>query len=156
MSHPRAVANRERTVRFSPLSELFCYHTPEEDGPNSGDSSWYTSNDYERFQRQAMHEKVSYLQMKIKMKANNIPVAKCIMPFGFEKELISKHYTEKRVRKRKLVMLAVLREQARPNRYGPDKQERIANASMLHSEWARVQARTIGYCQAMQQQLPDY
>ena len=150
MSRPRAV-NEERTVRFSPISEMFCYHMSKEDGCD-GDSSWYTSNEYELFQRQAMHDKVSYLMMKKKMKADNIPIAECFMPFGFEKHLISRHYTEKRVRKRKLVKLAVLREQARPNCYcyGSDKQDRIAKASMLHSEWSRAQARMIGTFQAMQ------
>jgi hypothetical protein len=154
MSHPHT-NNKEITVRFSPISELRCYHAPEEDGRNGGDLSWYTSNDYERFQRQAMHDKVSYLLLKTMMKTDKIPITKCIMPFGLEKQLISRHYTEKRVRKRKLVKLAVLQEQARLNHCDSDKQERIANASMQHSEWARVQARTIGYCQAMQQ-LQEY
>ena len=73
-----------------------------------------------------------------------------ICPIGLEQQLISSEYTKKRAITKRLVTLAVLSEQARSVSAGEadgTRWERIAAASRQHSEWSRLQARTIGYFQ---------
>ena len=69
-------------------------------------------------------------------------------PVGIEQALLSRSHTEKRVISKRLVIRAVLDEQARlvPSE---DNNERIAIASMQHSEWSRAQAQVVGYFHAL-------
>ena len=70
-----------------------------------------------------------------------------LCPFGLEKQMISINSTKKQVLARKIVKAAVLMEQARimsQYEHEYDRQERIAAASMRHSEWSRSQALSIG------------
>ena len=83
-------------------------------------------------------------------------VAPC--PVGLENSLISYEHTCRRAESKRLVIFAVLREQARP-RGQHAHMECIAKASRQASEWSRAQAQAIGYFQALvanDQQVRSY
>lgn len=89
---------------------------------------------------------ISCLRMKIRPD----DTAHKTCPVGLELKLISRDFCHKRLLAKELVRLAVRVEQERTvydNDY--DRQERIASASMKHSEWSRAQAETLGTFQAM-------
>ena len=79
-------------------------------------------------------------------------------PVGLEKQLVSHDFTKKRKLTRKLVKATVRMEQARfsnTNEHEYDRQERIAAASIQHSEWSRSQALTIGDFQSIAYRIDD-
>ena len=120
------------TVRFSPTSTVHCYF-------RSQDDTWYSSEDEQRFKQQAKEDRISCLRRNLKT-----------CPVGLELKIISTDICKKRILTRELVRLAVRLEQERPHNDDEyDRQERIAAASMKHSEWTRLQAETIGAFQAM-------
>ena len=127
---PKKLKSR-MTVRFSPTSTLHCYF-------KSQDDTWYSSEDEQRFKQQAKEDRISCLRR----------LKTC--PVGLELKIISIDICKKRILTRELVRLAVRLEQERPHNDDEyDRQERIAAASMKHSEWTRLQAEAIGTFQAM-------
>ena len=130
-------------VRFSPTSTLVHYfYKPRDDTSRY----WYSSEDEQRFKQQAKEDMISCLRMKIRPD----DTAHKTCPVGLELKLISRDFCHKRLLAKELVRLAVRVEQERTvydNDY--DRQERIASASMKHSEWSRAQAETVGTFQAM-------
>lgn len=124
---------RLKSVRFLSESLLYCYEKPEV----GGYSSWYTRDEEYSFKLQAKAD--IDLFNAAKETEDFMPTGAC--PIGLEHQLISTDHAKKRIMTKLFVENAVLAEQARP---GDDKVERIASASMLHSEWSREQARTIG------------
>ena len=129
-------------VRFSPTSTLHYFYKPQDDTSRY----WYSSEDEQRFKQQAKEDMISCLRMKIRPD----DTAHKTCPVGLELKLISRDFCHKRLLAKELVRLAVRVEQERTvydNDY--DRQERIASASMKHSEWSRSQAETVGTFQAM-------
>eukprot|EP00571_Detonula_confervacea_P015566 CAMPEP_0172308734 /NCGR_PEP_ID=MMETSP1058-20130122/9250_1 /TAXON_ID=83371 /ORGANISM="Detonula confervacea, Strain CCMP 353" /LENGTH=152 /DNA_ID=CAMNT_0013021225 /DNA_START=25 /DNA_END=480 /DNA_ORIENTATION=- len=130
---PDATTKKHRTVRFSPNSTLHCFEAPQDRCA----SSWYSSIDQRRFKREAKREIVSFQRME--MSGRDIKRVlhgdqMCLV--GLEQQLVSREFTKKRAITRRLVILAVLTEQARHLSYkADDKPARIAAASMQHSEW---------------------
>ena len=133
------------TVRFSPTSTLHCFYKPQDEDISK---SWYSSEDEQRFKQQAKEDTISCLRMKIRSDDTNTIHKTC--PVGLELKLVSPDFRHKRLLSKELVRLAVRVEQERTiydNDY--DRQERIAAASMKHSEWSRAHAETIGTFQAL-------
>ena len=136
------------TVQFSPTSTLHCFYKPQDDISRS----WYSSEDEQRFKQQAKEDMISCLRMKIRPDDS----AHKVCPVGLELKLISRDFCHKRLLAKELVRLAVRVEQEHTiydNDY--DRQERIASASMKHSEWSRSQAETLGTFQAMAAQAQE-
>ena len=139
------ITRERRSVRFS-LSSVHYYHSNVLEGEIA--SSWYTSEEEQRFKQMARQE-ISWFFKMIEDRRNvGFRLKSGMSPVGIEQALISRSHTEKRVISRRLVRRAVLDEQAQlvPNE---DKNERIAIASMQHSEWSRAQAQAVGYFQAL-------
>ena len=132
---------RRGSVKFSTMSQM---HVIE-----PIDRSWYTRKDEQQFHVNARYEMLSYLRTKqAAQEAGVLLDVSC--PVGLEKQLISKDFTKKRALTRKLVKAAVHMEQARlSHEHEYDRQERIAAASVRHSEWSRSQALTVGTFQSI-------
>ena len=145
------LTKKRRTVRFSPASFVRTYEAPQH---QSACSSWHTSADEQHFKKRARLETMIFRQMKEDgCDLVGTISSDMLCPVGLEKHLISREFTRKRAITRRLVTLAVLREQARHvSSKADDQQERIANASKQHSEWSRAQAQTIGSFQAARSQ----
>ena len=143
ISHKLKKKHRTRRVQLSPISQLYVT-TPI-------NRSWYTQSDEQQFQFNSRYEMLIYLRNKKAAEAAGKPYD-IMCPFGLEMKLISKNFTKKRVLTRKTVKAAVLMEQARimsQYEHEYDRQERIAAASMRHSEWSRSQALSIGTFQSI-------
>ena len=92
---------------------------------------------------------LSYLRTKQTAQDAGVPlIVSC--PIGLEKQLVSKDFSKKRALSRRLVMAAVHMEQQAQfsHEHEHDRQERIAAASIRHSEWSKAQALTIGNFQS--------
>ena len=141
LSQKTQIPTKRRAVRFSPKSILYCF-------PKTREAIfWYTHEDELRFKLQAKEDMITCLRMKIK--SGSISDHDEICPVGLELQLISKDFSKKRRLTKELVWLAVRVEQERPiNDNNDDRQNRIAAASIKHSEWSRAQAQTLGTYQA--------
>ncbi|KAL7532217.1 hypothetical protein ACHAWF_006818 [Thalassiosira exigua] len=147
---------KPRTVRFSPISKLHKFDRPLD---LDQEPSWYSREQEQEFKRRAKNDTLAIRLLKESgcemSQVGSWTRSGDFCPFGLEQQLISKEYTQKRIIKRRLVVLAVLTEQARPaSRSCDDRWERIARASSAHSEWARNQAQTIGSFQASHMHSP--
>ena len=152
MDFPRTTTSKkkqqQRTVRFSTMSAMVCYNDRSSDNTTS---RWYTNEDEQRFRQDNQDEAISYIMHKEtrgSISKNNAPM---ICPVGLEQQLISREYTKKRSLMKRMAKFTVLREQAQissHNEHAGDKQDRIATASILCTQWAREQATTIGAFQA--------
>ena len=140
ISHKLKKKHRTRRVQISPTAQLNVT-TPI-------NRSWYTQSDEQQCKLNARYEMLIYLRNKKAAEAAGKPYD-VLCPVGLEMKLllISNNSTKKRVLARKIVKAAVLMEQARVmSQYEHEyvRQERIAAASMRHSEWSRSQALSIG------------
>ena len=152
------------------MSELYTYpnDTTTDKEADTNSAIWYTSEDQQRFRRDAKDDASSYLTKRAtkqaEAKRTDLPVDHIEPPpFGLELQLVSKEHTQKRVMTRKLVLIAVLTEQERQYEEaaysraadGNDDddhhiqvQERIAAVSRKYSKWSRDEARVVGRFQA--------
>mmetsp|Transcript_28214 Transcript_28214/g.67924 ORF Transcript_28214/g.67924 Transcript_28214/m.67924 type:complete len:182 (+) Transcript_28214:209-754(+) len=147
-SEGTASRKKRRIVQFSPTSVLHCYDAPEDDGSSSS-TSWYSSEEQHKFKQQSKREIMCFRLMKESGRDIKSQLPGDMCPFGLEQSLISKIYTKKRAITKRLVTLAVVAEQERTLFHtSDDKWERIAAASMQHSQWSRTQAQAIGSFQA--------
>ena len=157
----------KQLVRFSSMSELYTYpnDTTTDNEADTNSAIWYTSEDQQRFRRDAKDDASSYLTKRAtkqaEAKRTDLPVDHIEPPpFGLELQLVSKEHTQKRVMTRQLVLIAVLTEQERQyeetaysraaDGYDDDDhiQERIAAISRKYSKWSRDEARVVGRFQA--------
>lgn len=138
------ITQKRRGVRFSLSSTLYYYPDVLEDEV----SSWYTSEEEQRFKRMARQEIAWFIKMIEDSRYVGVRLKHGMSPVGIEQALLSRSHTEKRVISKRLVIRAVLDEQARlvPSE---DNNERIAIASKQHSEWSRAQAQVVGYFHAL-------
>ena len=139
--HKSTKACRQRSVQFSTMSQM---HITE-----PIDRPWYTHQDEQQFRVNSRNEMLSYLRTKLTAQDAGVPlIVSC--PFGLEKQLVSKDFSKKRALSRRLVMAAVHMEQQAQysHEHEYDRQERIAAASIQHSEWSKAQALTIGNFQS--------
>ena len=148
MDFPRTTTSKkkqQRMVRFSTMSAMVCYNDRSSDNTTA---RWYTNEDEQRFRQDNQDEAISYIMHKETRGKNSAPV---ICPVGLEQQLISREYAKKRALMKRMAKFTVLREQAQissHNEHSDDKQDRIATASILCTQWAREQATTIGAFQA--------
>ena len=141
--------NSHKAVRFSSMSVLHHYE-PTADQSGSAIRTWDSAEEEEVFKLRTKREIATFRRLKQSgLESKNMPSDMCSV--GLEQQLISREYTQKRIIQKRLVKLAVRKEQARfvPFEDPQDRHERIAAASRKHSEWARTQAKTIGLFQVV-------
>mmetsp|Transcript_14987 Transcript_14987/g.32695 ORF Transcript_14987/g.32695 Transcript_14987/m.32695 type:complete len:186 (-) Transcript_14987:205-762(-) len=141
---------KRRHVRISNNSVLHSF----ESSRNEKSSLWYSPAERDQFKQQARKERIALLRMRkdkcYRDSLKNSRGKHGMCPVGLEQHLISNEYIQQRAICKRLVMLAVLREQAcTVSDKSDNRQERIANASRIYSEWSRTQARNIGFSQAI-------
>ena len=139
------LTQKRRTVHFSLSTTLYYYPDVLEDKVAS---SWYTSEEQQRFKQMARQEMAWFIKMIEDSRYIGVRLKYGMSPVGIEQAIISRSHSERRVILKMLVTRAVLDKQVRsvPNE---DNVERIAIASMQHSEWSRAQAQVVGYLHAL-------
>lgn len=154
-SNDRMSRTKPPSVRFSPKSTVHICH----EGPRYSAArlaSWYSNEEEEAFKLRTRGEIAVLKRIKDEgLDLNQMGEAfPDVSPVGLELHLVSQEFAMKRLMTRRLVRLAVLREQALCDDFtvadeATDKLERIAHSSRKHSEWSVTQAETIGSFQAM-------
>ena len=115
VSSSSSSSKTKRSVRFSSMSELYTYPndtTTDNAEADTNSAIWYTSEDQQRFRRDAKDDASSYLTKRAtkqaEAKRTDLPVDHIEPPpFGLELQLVSKEHTQKRVMTRKLHVLLV-------------------------------------------------
>jgi predicted cupin superfamily sugar epimerase len=139
------LTQKRRTVHFSLSTTLYYYPDVLEDKVAS---SWYTSEEQQRFKQMARQEMAWFIKMIEDSRYVGIRLKHGMSPVGREQAIISRSHLERRVISKMLVTCTVLDEQVRsvPNE---DNIKRIAIASMQHSKWSRVHAQAVAYIHAL-------